>query len=121
SQLPQTPDSRQDAAGGEADVPHADVQPLGMVHQLQEPEHVVQVVQGLADTHKDDVADILAAVQLGEQHLIQDLRGPQIPDLPTQGGGAEGAAHAAAHLAGDTYRVAVVVAHKHRLDAVAVP
>ena len=63
-------------------MPHADVQPLGMVHSAPEPEHVSRLSRGLADTHKDDVADILAAVQLGEQHLIQDLRGPQIRTFP---------------------------------------
>ena len=60
------------------------------------------------------------AVYLGEQHLVDHLRGGQVPHLARQGGGAEGAPHAAAHLAGDTHGVPVLIAHEHRLHAVAV-
>ena len=113
-------DPRHHAAGGQTDVPHADIQPVGAVDQLQEAQHVVHVVQRLADAHEHDVGHGQAAVQLGEKHLIQQLGGAQIPHLSGNGAGAEGAPHAAAHLRGDAHRVAVVVLHQHRLDAVAV-
>ena len=45
-----------------------------------------------------------------EEHLVQHLRRRQVPDLAADGGGAEGAAHPAAHLRGDADGVAVVVA-----------
>ena len=59
-------------------------------------------------------------VQLGEEHLVQHLRRRQVPHLAGDGGGAEGAAHAAAHLGGDAHGVPVVILHQNRLDAVAV-
>ena len=99
---------------------HADVHSLGVVHQGEEPHHRVKVVQGLPDAHEHDVGDGGPAVYLGKQHLVDHLRGGQVPHLAGQGGGAEGAPHAAAHLAGDTHGVPVLIAHEHRLHAVAV-
>ena len=99
---------------------HTDVQAVGAVDQFQEAQHVGHVVQRLADAHEDDVGDGHAAVQLGEQHLVQQLRGAQVADLAGDGAGAEGAAHAAAHLRRDADGVAVVVTHEDALDAVAV-
>ena len=101
-------------------MPHTDVHPVGAVDQLQKSQHIVHVVQRLADTHEYDVGDRQAAVQLGKQHLVQQLRWPQVPDLAGDGAGAEGAAHTAAHLGRDAYGVAVVVLHEDCLDAVAV-
>ena len=118
--LRQPPDARHDAAGGEGDMPHPDVHAVGVVHQLQEFQHRVQVVQRLADTHQHDVGDGQAGVFLGEQHLVQHLRRGQVPDLAGDGGGTEGAPHSAPHLGGDAHGVAVVVLHEHCLDAVAV-
>ena len=99
---------------------HTDVQPFWVVHQLQKAHHVVVVVQGLADAHEDDVGDGQSGVLLGKHHLIQDLRRLQPPHQAAQGGRAKGAAHPAAHLGGDADGVAVLVAHDHRLHAVAV-
>ena len=118
--LRQTPDARYHAAGGQADVPHPDVQPLGVVHQRQKPQHGIHVVQRLSNAHQHDIGDLPAGIQLGEQHLIQHLRGSQVTDLSGDGAGAEGAAHAAAHLRGDAHGIAVVILHEHRLDTVAV-
>ena len=101
-------------------MPHTDVHPMRAVDQLQKAQHIVHVVQRLADTHEHDVGDRQAAVQLGKQHLVQQLRWPQVPDLAGDGAGAKGAAHTAAHLRGDTHGVAVVVLHEDCLDAVAV-
>ena len=118
--LRQGVDPRHHAAGGQADMAHADVQPVGMVHQPQKAQHVVPVVQGLSNTHQHDIGDLPAGIQLGKQHLIQHLRGPQIPHLAGDGAGTEGAAHATAHLRRNAHRVAMVVLHQYRLDAVAV-
>ena len=101
-------------------MPHADVQPQRVVHQLQKPQDVVEVVQRFPDAHEDDVGDWHAPVRLGEDHLLQHFSRRQVPDLAPQGGGAEGAPHAASHLAGNADGVAVAVAHEHRLNAVAV-
>ena len=116
----QTADAREHAAGGQADVPHPNVQSQGVIHQLQKPQHVVQVIHGLPDAHQHDVGYAQAAVQLGKQHLLQHLPRRQVPDLPPKGGGTEGAPHPAPHLAGDAHGVAVTVLHEHRLDTVAI-
>ena len=118
--LRQGVDARHHAAGGQADMAHADVQPVGMVHQAQEPQNVFPVIQGLSNTHQHDIGDLPAGIQLGEQHLVQHLPGGQVPDLSGHGAGAEGAAHAAAHLGGDAHGIAVMILHQHRFDAVAV-
>ena len=102
-------------------MPHPNVHPVGVVHQLQEFQHRVQVVQRLADTHQHDVGDGQAGVFLGEQHLVQHLRRGQVPDLAGDGGGTEGAPHSAPHLGGDAQAVAVLVFHQNGLNAVAIP
>ena len=113
-------DTGHHAAGGQADMPHTDVHAIGMIHQLQKPQHIGHVVQRLADAHQHNVGHRPAGIQLGEHHLIQHFRRPQIPHLSGDGAGTEGAAHTAAHLGRDAHRVAMVVLHQHRLDAVAV-
>ena len=75
SQFRQAADAGDDAAGGKRDMPHADVHPIGVVYQFQKPQYVIQVVHGLADSHQHDVGDLQPGVQLGEEHLIQHLRG----------------------------------------------
>ena len=119
-QLRQTPDAGDHAAGGKGDMAHADVHAVRVVHQLQKPQDIVQIVHGLSNTHQHDVGDLQSGIQLGEEHLVQHLRGRQVPDLAGDGGSAEGAAHAAPYLGGDTHGVAVMVLHQNRLDTVAV-
>ncbi len=101
-------------------MPHADVQPVRMVYKLQKYKDIVPIIQGLTDAHKDNIGNFPAGIQLGKQHLIQQLRGCQVPDPACNGGGAKGTAHAAAHLGGNTDGVAMAVAHENRLNAVAV-
>ncbi len=98
AQLRKALDAGDDAAGGQGDVPHADVQPLRAVHQLQKPQHVVQIVQRLPNPHQNDIGNRQTGVLLSENHLIQQLRGRQASDLSRHGGRAERAAHQAAHL-----------------------
>ena len=53
-------------------------------------------------------------------NLSKDLARGEIPLQTVSGRGTENAAHRTAHLRGDADRVAVVVAHNDRFDAVAV-
>ena len=39
-------------------MPHTDILPLRVVHETQKADHVVKIVQRLADAHQDDVGDI---------------------------------------------------------------
>ena len=66
------------------------------------------------------MGDALSNIPLGGVHLGRDLARHQVAHPARLGGGAEAAPHAAAHLRGHAHRVAVVVAHNHRFNAVAV-
>ena len=101
-------------------MPHTDVHAVRVIHQLQKAQHVFHVIQRLTDAHQHDIRYLPPGIQLGKQHLIQHLRGAQIPHLTGDGAGAERTAHAAAHLRRNAHGVAVVVLHQHRFDAVAV-
>ena len=120
SQVCQTVDTGNHAAGRQRDVPHPDIHAVRVVHKFQETKHRIQVIHGLANAHQHNVADLKAGVQLGKQHLVQHFRRRQVPDLPGNRGGTESTPHPAPHLGGDTYCIAVVIAHQDRLDAVAV-
>ncbi len=99
---------------------HPDVEPVRMVHQLQKTQDGIKIIQGLANAHKNDIGNRKAGVELGEEHLIEHLGGRQIPYLAADGGSAEGAAHAAAHLGGDTHSIPVMVAHQNGFHTVSV-
>ena len=79
-------------------MPHADVQPVRVVHQLKKAADVVAVIERLADAHEHDVGDLAPGIELRKEHLIEHLRGGQVAHLAGDGARAEGAAHAAAHL-----------------------
>ena len=108
------------AAGGQADVAHGNIHALGAVHQLQKTHDVVKIIQRLPNAHEHNVGNGLAGIHLSKQHLIQHFKGLQLPHQAADGGGAEGTAHAAAHLGGNAHGIAVVIAHQHRFHAVAV-
>ena len=108
------------AAGGKADVAHADIDALGRGDILQKAHHFVKVVQRLADAHEHDMGDALADIFLGSVDLGADLACFKVAHTPRLCGGAEPAAHAAAHLRGHAHGIAVVVTHDNGLDAVAV-
>ena len=118
--LGQLVDLRHQTAGGKADVPHPDVDAFGRGDILKESHHFVEIVQRLADAHEHDVGDALPDVLLRGVDLGADLTGFQVADAARLSGRAEAAAHPATHLRGDADRVAVVVAHDDRFDAVAV-
>ena len=99
---------------------HGEVQALGAVYQLQKAHDRIKIIKRFPNAHKNNMRNGHSRIQRGKQHLIQHLRGPQAAHQSPLGGGAEGAAHGAAHLAGDTYGIAVMVAHENGLHAVAV-
>ena len=91
-----------------------------MVDKFQKPQHILPVIQRLTNAHQHNIGDLPSGIQLRKQHLIEHLTGRQIAHLTGNRGGTEGAAHAAAHLRGNTDRVAVTVLHQYRFNAVAV-
>ena len=99
---------------------HADIHALGVIYQLQKAHHVIEIIQRFTDAHENNVGDGLAGIQLGIQHLVQNLRRLQRANQAADGGGAEGTALAAAHLGGDTDGVAVLIAHDNGFYGVAV-
>ena len=66
------------------------------------------------------MGDALADIFLGSVDLGADLACFKVAHTPRLCGGAEPAAHAAAHLCGYAHGIAVVVTHDNGLDAVAV-
>ena len=72
-QLRQTADAGNHAAGRQADMAHSNFHPLWMVDQLQEPQHIVQVVHGLPDPHQHDIGDRQAGITLGKERLVQNF------------------------------------------------
>ena len=108
------------AAGGKADVAHADVHTLRAGDDRQEIHHIVEIIQRLANAHQHDVRNALARVGHDGVYLARYLACRKVSHAPALCGSAETAPHAAAHLCGHTHGVAIGIAHQHRLDAVAV-
>lgn len=87
---------------------------------MQEFQHLVKVIQRLANAHQHDMGDALPDIPLRCIDLGADLSRLQVAHPARLGGCTEAAAHPAAHLGGYADRIAIVVAHDHRFDAVAV-
>ena len=98
---------------------------FAVVERLDRLEHPVQVEQRLAHAHEHDVGQ--AALVAGEAalrvaHLVDDLRGLEVPLHPELAGRAERAAHGAPGLRADAQRVPLAaplagrVVHQDRLD-----
>ena len=85
-------------AGGERNVPHADVAPLRVVDERQKPHDGIEIIQRLSDAHQYDVRNRKAGFLFGKQHLVQHFRGRKIPYKPADGRSAEGAPLPAADL-----------------------
>ena len=113
-------DLRHDAAGGHRDVPGTDVGAVLPGDDVEEAEHVVIVQKGLSHAHEDDVGDPDAQFSLGGVDLRQHLGGPEAPGTAVDGGRAEGTAHVAADLGGNTDGVTVLVFHQDRFHGVPV-
>ena len=101
-------------------MPHPDMDPIGVVDQREKPQHLLKIIQRLSNSHHNNVGNRFSTVQLREQHLIQDLRGFQIPDLPASGRSAEHATHIAPHLAGYTDSIPMLITHQNRLNAISI-
>ena len=57
--------------GRQADVAHADVYAVRTIDKFKEAHNIVKVVQRFADTHKHDIGDGQAGIQLGKEHLVE--------------------------------------------------
>ena len=108
------------STGGQGNVAHANVHTVRVVDQGQKPPYIVIVVQRLPNPHQNNVGDGDTGIFLGKNDLVQQFSRRQVADPPPHCGGAEGTAHGAAHLGGNTDGVAMAVAHENRLNAVAV-
>ena len=96
------------------------MEPFRTADQAEKLHHIIVIVQGLSGAHQHDVGNFQPAVLLGKQHLVQYLRGSQIPGLPFFKGSTEGAAHMTPGLSGKTDAVAMLITHDHRFHTVAV-
>ena len=50
---------------------HADVYAVRTIDKFKEAHNIVKVVQRFADTHKHDIGDGQAGIQLGKEHLVE--------------------------------------------------
>ena len=110
---------------GEGDVAFRDAETVRGGHFVEEPHHVVVVVEGLAAPHQDDIrygAGLHAAALRGidRDHLAQDLRKSEVAHQSVGTRRAERAMHPAPHLRGDAEGVAVVMGHEDALNEVVV-
>ena len=93
-----------DAAGGDRDPARRKIESLIVVQALQGAHDLVQVEQGFAHAHEDQIAQhgpvgtIVAQMLAGHQNLAQNLAHVHIPLKAHAPCGTEGAAHGAAHL-----------------------
>ncbi len=113
----QAADLARQAAGGDGDMPGADVDPTRMVQQAHRADHRLVVRQRLAHPHEDDVAHAGAAEHLLHlHHLFHDLSGGEITHQSLPAGGAEGAPEGASDLARYAHGIAPGVGDEHGLD-----
>ena len=81
--LRQPVDPRHQAAGGQADIPHPDIDPLRGGDQMQEFQHLVKVIQRLANAHQHDMGDALPDIPLRCIDLGADLMTTVSMQLPS--------------------------------------
>ena len=79
-------------------------------------EHVLVIVERLADAHEDDAVDLGTEAQ----NLLDDFAGPEIALEPRLARGAEAACEGAADLGGHARGEAIVTADEHGFDGVAI-
>ena len=94
---------------------HTDVYATLFTQHAQKTHHLVVVIQRLAHTHQNDGGHTHAGVLLSGLNLTNHLRRRQIADKTAHAGSAEGTAHLAAHLGGQTLAPSVLILHQHRL------
>ena len=108
-------DPGHDPASRDRHISLTDVESVLIGEKAQEADQIVVVVQRLTRPHHHNVGHPLAGHTLDLIDLVQHLGRRQRADQSIQRRRAEPAAHAAAHLGGDAYAVAKLVAHENAL------
>lgn len=106
------------AAGGQAYIPLTYIFALWGRNNPDKYHSVIKIVQGLAYSHHNNVAYPFADILFCGVNLPQNFSGSQVPDFSVLCGSAECAPHSASYLAGHTYTVPVLIAHKYGFYAV---
>jgi hypothetical protein len=95
-----------------------------MLDDGQGARHLVEVVQGLAHAHENDIGRLLPSTLHRPVELFDHLAGSQVAGEPQGRGRAKGAAPGTANLAGDAQgefaALLLVVGDQHGLDSAAV-
>ena len=117
---------RHQATGGYRDISRTYVHSLRRGHEAQKFHYLIVVVQRLSAAHEHYICDgALFVVPMGYVLFGAGDKAEHLPRLKIaytafKRGSTECAAHAAAHLSRYAHGVAVVIAHKHALDYIAV-
>ena len=89
---------RHDSAGGNSDIPLADVESIGARKQPHEAHEIVVVVHRLTCSHDNQIGDPLPGVFLDPVNLVKHFRRSQAPHESADRRRTEPAAHPAADL-----------------------
>jgi hypothetical protein len=111
-----------EAAGRQGDPSSRERKPVVRADDGDGFQDVVVVVQGLAHPHEDEVVDpgAFLGAELRLDDLVDDLRGAKVAREPRFCRKAEGAAHLAARLCGETKRPVARARDEDALDQKAV-
>ena len=110
-------------AGGKGNMPHSHIKALLGGHYCKKIHYIVEIIKGLANAHKHNGGDFFAVflgVLCRKINLGKHLRRGQVAAKPRKSGGAEGAAHSAAALGGNTKASASLICHTNSLNMLAV-
>ena len=56
-------------------MPHADIHAVGVIDELQKPQHIRPVVERLADAHEHNVGDLPPGIELRKEHVVEHFGG----------------------------------------------
>ena len=121
--LDQCIDARQPPGRRDRDRARAKTEAVGVVGEVAEAEHVVEVLQRLAHAHHHDVADARIALACGAgrpQELLVDLALRERAAEAHRARRAKRALERAARLRREAHRVAILAAHQHGLGGKAI-
>ena len=104
--LPEPRDFRHEPARGDSHAPRGKADSFRVCEKAERARRRVVVVERLSHAHVDDVTQALVGVEprASDEHLGDDLVGPEMALQPSDAARAEDAAHRAAHLGGDALR-----------------
>ena len=111
-------DPRHDARRRDREVAGAEPEAFSVGDRLGRGDHRVEVEQGLAHAHEDEVREVAAAGRqpaTGVADLVDDLRHLEVPLEAQLTGGAERAADRTARLAADAQGVALATLPARRV------